>query len=177
MEKFLLSIALVANVMLLSTCNPMKFNLQQNQLISSPSNVSVKTLHQIFSDQGEKIDDKGKETALGIYISRPPRRNDKALKLTQSARERKEKPPSAYSWFYLSRKTFYIPLYYQLYFACYCLWVLYRTVRLHKIGEEALGRSLTEAPDDTGCGYIGRTLDLCENTLYQSIQKYARLKI
>lgn len=152
-------LVVVASFLLLTAADPIKFNLPSNLI----RNNNTKTLQKIYKDSA-----RNKTVALNIY--RPPRRNDKALRLAPSGRQRVEKPPSSYSWYYLSRRVFYVPLYYQLYFAGYILWVLFRTVRQHKI--QALGRSLTD-----GCGILGDTLDLCETEVYKSIRKYTNLNL
>lgn len=176
MLKMLFSTTLIATAMVLTAGNPMKFNLQLHlpQSTSTTTNVTIKTLQQILN--GTKTSDSvNKTTELGFIISRPPRRNDKQLKALQTGRERVQKPPSSYSWTYLSRKTYYIPLWYNLYFGWYLLWVLFRSVRLHKVGQETKRRRRSmEVPI---CGYFGRQLDICENILYKSIQKYTNLTI
>lgn len=81
--------------------------------------------------------------------SQPKEKYQTSIVISQNTNESiglvKGRGALSYSYYYLSRRVFYFPLYYLLYFGVYVIWVLVRAVSQHNISPH---RSLDSSSKD-----------------------------
>lgn len=79
---------------------------------------------------------------------------ERNLKVVSSKDDETGRSAMTYSYYYLSRRVFYFPLFYLFYFGVYIIWVLIRTVFQHQFGTLRRRRSVVQDLYEEVNGFI-----------------------